>query len=72
MKSLAQWANDLKARNAEKAAIKDDFKNKEKQKPLTVEERLDRIEQSLKLKTPAEQQKLIGGNKTMPQFASPL
>ena len=57
MKSLAQWANDLKARNAEKAAIKDDFKNKEKRKPLTVEERLDRIEQLLKLKTPAEQQK---------------
>ena len=57
MKSLVQWATDLKARNAEKAAIKDEFKNKEKQKPLTVEERLDRIEQLLKLKTPAKQQK---------------
>jgi len=57
MKSLAQWATDLTVRNAEKAAVKDEFKNKEKQKPLTVEERLDRIEQLLKLKTPAEQQK---------------
>jgi len=49
MKTLKQWATDLKARNAEKAAVKNEFKDKEKEKPLTTNERLDRIERFLKI-----------------------
>ena len=31
-------------------AVKDEYKNKEKEKPLTTSERLDRIERLLKIK----------------------
>lgn len=50
MRTLVQWAADLKARNAKKAAVKDEFKNKEKEKPLTTSERLDRLERILNVK----------------------
>ena len=50
MKSMGEWLVALKAFNAEKAVVKDEYKNKEKEKLLTTGERLDRIERLLKLK----------------------
>ena len=50
MKSMGEWLVALKASNTEKAAVKDEYKNKEKEKPLTISERLDRIERLLKIK----------------------
>ena len=50
MKTVGQWIVSLKAINTEKAAVKNEYKNTEKDKPLTINERLDRIERLLKLK----------------------
>ena len=48
--SLPELLTALTAKATEKAVVKDEYKNKEKEKPLTTSERLDRIERLLKIK----------------------
>ena len=49
-RSISGLLTALTAKAAENAAVKDEYKNKEKEKPLTTSERLDRIERLLKIK----------------------